>query len=68
MKSNAVEVNTFQYEFTHGRKPKGRGYWAFQIGDNYGPYVYFNDTFANAKKAAIKKAKELGEKFIIVLP
>ena len=27
-----IECNTAQYEFSHGKKPRGRGYWAFEIG------------------------------------
>lgn len=26
---NTIEISTTSYEFVHGRKPRGRGYWVF---------------------------------------
>ena len=28
-----MRVETNEYEFSHGRKPRGMGCWAFQIGE-----------------------------------
>ena len=27
-----IEVSTTEYQFSHGKLPRGRGSWAFQIG------------------------------------
>lgn len=36
--SQHVEVSTARFEFSHGKLPRGFGYWAFFIGDDPEPF------------------------------
>lgn len=45
------------YRFANGVKPKGRGSWAFEIGDKT-EFIY--GSYSEAKKEAIKRAAKLG--------
>jgi hypothetical protein len=54
-----VEFSTTAYEFAHGRKPRGRGSWAFGLrgadlrgGAELGELVWFSGTYSEAKRAA----------------
>lgn len=49
-------INTTSYEFSHGRKPKGFGSWAFMIN---GEMKWFNQA---TYRAALKKAKAYARK------
>lgn len=33
----AIRINTTEFEFAHGRKPRGRGSWAFCFGSSDEP-------------------------------
>lgn len=61
-----MNVSTSNYEFTHGRKPRGEGYWAFQFYTGgkdtieWAPTFHMERTYSAAKKWAIARAKELG--------
>ena len=64
---------TEQYEFSHSKQPRGRGYWAFelvkrdqQIGD-----VWWSETdelYSLAKLRVMARAKELGYDEVNLLP
>lgn len=61
-----MEILTNEYEFSHGKKPRGFGSWLFKIG-----YLIFEHrgNYGDAKKAAIAKAREhVGSPIIKVLP
>ena len=60
-----IRVSTREYEFSHGKQPKGRGHWAFQIGERVG---FIDGTYTEAKKLAGKQAKQEGVEIIEVLP
>jgi hypothetical protein len=49
------------YEFANGRKPRGKGYWAFGLGRN-GAWttVWYNGMLTEAKKLAMREARSLG--------
>lgn len=52
-----IEFNTTQYEFSHGKQPRGRGSWAFEFEDS--PDAWFAPgslTIGEAKKAARAEA------------
>ncbi len=51
-----IRVDTRQYEITHGKKPRGWGYWGFEI--NGEPSFWERGTFTEAKKRAYQRAKE----------
>jgi hypothetical protein len=61
----AVTVDTSNYEFTHGRKPRGYGAWAFQqfedmdCMDKRIIWVY-GSTFSDARRVAVAEAKKRG--------
>jgi len=59
MTQQHIEFDTTEYEFSHGKKPSGRGSWAFcpydkARGNDYLDHTKFFpvSTFAEAKKAA----------------
>ena len=52
-----VSISTSSYEFSHGKKPKGCGTWAFLIGKEQ--FWFNNMMYSEAKKQAVKQAKEL---------
>jgi hypothetical protein len=49
----AITVSTREYEFSHGRKPRGYGHWAFWMGRRS------THNIANAARQATRKAQEL---------
>jgi hypothetical protein len=63
----SAEFNTTQYEFAHGRKPRGSGTWAFTphfgwaYGDGWRPkgIVWVTDTYANAKRECAKQHPDI---------
>lgn len=66
-----VTVDTGPYERENcdfiGKKPRGRGSWAFQIGEG-DPWLSHSTTYTEAKKAAIAEARSRGVGVIRVLP
>jgi hypothetical protein len=53
-------ISTSNYEFTHGRKPKGTGFWAFNFwkdGKHTTLFAPGEQTYASAKKWAIITAR-----------
>ena len=68
--ARAIEVKTSGYEFAHGRKPRGTGTWAFQLGDDDRPaHTYWhNGSYAEGKRRAQRIAKWRGLDHIEVLP
>jgi hypothetical protein len=71
-----AEVGNTDYEFAHGKKPKGHGSWFFVAhrgGINFGKDVEGEDyiqlhqmSYGDAKKAAIKWAKSKGHTSLFV--
>lgn len=66
-----MHFSTSNYHFTHGRNPRGRGHWAFDIG---GEVVWAMDqnrnmtlTYSEAKRAVTPIAKAAGITSITVL-
>ena len=66
-----IAFSTTEYEFAHGKKPRGEGRWAFEflairalpaggVGYAWGAPVFFGGTFAAAKKAALASAAAFG--------
>lgn len=58
-----MNVNTTYYEFVHGRKPRGRGAWAFELRRRGVVetilWVPGLTLYSDAKRQAVKKAREL---------
>lgn len=67
--------DTTAFVSSHGKEPRGGSNWAFDLckgnprsgGRLVAGCVFFDGTFAQAKKAAAKKAVELGCDFVLVL-
>lgn len=64
-----VMVSDTYYIWVNGHKPRGFGNWAFQIGGDFPvATVCFRGTYAEAKKAAVRAAKENKVDFVKVMP
>lgn len=64
-----VEVNTREYEFAHGRRPSGRGGWAFAFRRNetdMGKLFWVSGLYSEAKKQAVQEAKRRGALEVVV--
>lgn len=66
-----VEFRTEQFQFSHGKKPRGEGYWAFGFSRSaelddlfFSPFL----TFAEAKKLAAEEARRRGVSEVWVQP
>ena len=72
MKSVTVITSIWERS-NNGNSPKGKGNWAFSIGDKSGyedvtKAFFFYGSYAEAKKAASKEALSRGKDIIYVLP
>lgn len=65
-KKLSVEVDTTEFEFSHGHAPRGRGSWAFLIGSDEPTWIPGSMTYGEAKKQAIAIARERKVHFISV--
>jgi len=56
-----VEVRTEEYEFAHGKAPRGSGQWIFDMGSGATHHAFsYYGRFTEARKAAVKDAKVHG--------
>lgn len=63
----AVRFSTSEFEFSHGRKPRGEGMWAF----TWGGEVHFcpgTKTLTEAKAWALREARAAGATVVAVAP
>ena len=65
MPQNAVLVYINKYQASHGKNPRGRGLWAFEIG---GKTNFFRGTYTEAKGKAVRFAANKGIRKVYVLP
>ena len=70
-----VEFITTEYQFSHGRTPRGRGSWAFQVGSTiFWATSEVNGvrsssmTYSEAKRIAADRARAAGVRRVQVLP
>ncbi len=63
-----VEVVTTDFEFAHGKKPAGRGGWAFGLErrPRNEDMFWFNGMYSDAKKAAVEHARTNGAPAVFV--
>jgi len=63
-----VLVQTSEYEFSHGHAPRGRGGWAFRFGSPEAEptWIHGSLTYAEARAAAVRMAREHGVATIFV--
>lgn len=68
MKATFDSISADRYEFTHGRRPRGEGYWAFELrAGNRTRQIFINARYAEARKQALAKATEEGYDTVSVL-
>ena len=60
-----VQVSTSMYQFSHGKMPRGKGNWAFNIR---GEVVFLPGMYSDVKITARKMANESGVSTIKLLP
>ncbi len=60
-----IRVNTWNFEFTNGRKPRGRGNWAFRLFDTI---FWKQGMYSDCLKAAKQCAANQGVTEVVVLP
>lgn len=68
MNRSPVEVVTSEFEFSHGRAPRGFGSWAFEIGCGREIFWVHQSRFAPARAAAVREARRVGENMVTVMP
>ena len=65
----SIKTDTSKFEFSHGRKPKGFGYWAFWIESSMGSTPWsFRGLYSEACKSAKRTAQKFNATQITVLP
>lgn len=65
---STVVVSTSKYAFSHGKQPRGTGDWAFLFDGNQSPVWMLSLPYAEAKAAAVARAKQDGVTRIEVAP
>lgn len=58
-----LKVETSRYEFAHGRKPKGRGLWMFEVripGRDWLVLPVTAMAYSKAASFAVSKARSIG--------
>ncbi len=55
----AITISTVNYEFSHGKKPRGFGHWYFEFSGTDRTRFY-QGNYGEAKKNAIAQAKVWG--------
>lgn len=66
-----MNVDTTNYQDTHGKAPRGEGTWMFDLGRNGAWTTIFTPfamRFSDAKKWAIREAHALGADRLQVAP
>ena len=55
----SIEFSTTEFEFAHGKKPRGQGQWAFFFDEEREP-MWFNGSFSQARQFAMAWAVTKG--------
>lgn len=58
--ASQVTISDSQYRFSTGKAPKGYGNWAFYLGDDDDKPIFFQGSYADAKKKAVREAANRG--------
>ena len=66
--TRTVRVSTRDYEFAHGRTPRGFGHWAFEFGEREAAEAveFWTGTYSEAKAQAVRFAKDNGYSYVSV--
>lgn len=65
MQAQSVQVSTTQYEFAHGRRPRGDGSWAFFFGAEVDARWY-QGSYREARRQAVRDAVSMGVGYVRV--
>ena len=71
---NYIAVSTRLYTRSYGKQPRGKGTWAFSIGDTKGyedpteALFVYNKTYSEALKIARLEAQNQNAELVYVLP
>lgn len=62
MTASSVQVSTSNYEFAHEHRPRGEGNWAFDFsrGTDWNRQEWFQGTYSEARRQAVRFAVEMG--------
>jgi len=60
-----MRTDTTKYIWAHGRAPRGKGFWWFAVGNQAVQHV---GSYADAKRAAVRRARQIGASHVEVLP
>jgi len=61
------QSSAVDYKFVHGRAPRGKGLWSFELGDHrHWTTFWFDGTYTDAKRAAMKQARTLQLTTVVV--
>jgi len=63
-----VEFRTHEYEWSHGKQPRGYGYWAFSFPGTQADFFWFQGSYSDAKKAAKDEARRRNFAEVKVMP
>lgn len=65
-----VEFNTTEFQFSHGRTPRGVGAWAFSFvrHPEMDEMVWVNGSFSEAKRVMRARAVAEGRRVVFVQP
>lgn len=67
-----MRVSTTQYQFSHGKQPKGRGLWAFDVklhsGSTRTEFATSGQTLAQAKREVLDRFQPGTVRELVVLP
>jgi 1,4-alpha-glucan branching enzyme len=66
-----MKVHTGRFEASHGKKPRGKGIWTFELSGSFrGIPTEFQatGTYTEARKEVAKEAKDLGYTLVTLLP
>ncbi len=67
-----MTTDTTKYEFSHGRKPKGYGRWAFEVTgiDGQGAYTtekyFISGKMSDARKEAARRLKQECSRVVMI--
>lgn len=62
-----VRVSTSQFEFAHGKKPRGLGAWAFSINGSAEPFFVHGKKYSEALREVVRVVASCGGGSVAVL-
>lgn len=64
-----MKIDTRKYVSAHGRMPRGRGHWYFELIDSdRRTMIFFNGEYSNAKRHALESARRFEYWHVRLMP